>query len=169
MPRSYNPLPHNREQPMNTQNYTASLAVDQTPDQVFAAITNPRGWWSEQIEGRTEIMEFVPGKKVVWHVVENYFDFVEDKTEWTGTDVVFEIGKQGNQTELRFTHVGLVPAYQCYNVCSDAWGTYVKGSLRDLITTRKGQPNPIEGIVARAREMALLDQTNAARMRSVGQ
>ncbi len=59
---------------MNTQNYTASLAVDQTPDQVFAAITNPRGWWSEQIEGRTEIMEFVPGKKVVWHVVENYFD-----------------------------------------------------------------------------------------------
>ncbi len=77
--------------------------------------------------------------------------------------------KQGNQTELRFTHVGLVPAYQCYNVCSDAWGTYVKGSLRDLITTGKGQPNPIEGIVARAREMALLDQTNAARMRSVGQ
>ncbi len=188
MPRSYNPLPHNREQLMNTQNYTASLAVDQTPDQVFAAITNPRGWWSGQIEGRTDqlgaefkyhyrdvhrarfkITEFVPGKKVVWHVVENYFDFVEDKTEWTGTDVVFEIGKQGNQTELRFTHVGLVPAYQCYNVCSDAWGTYVKGSLRDLITTGKGQPNPIEGIVARAREMALLDQTNAARMRSVGQ
>jgi uncharacterized protein YndB with AHSA1/START domain len=172
MRRSYNPLPHNREQLMNTQNYTATFAVDQTPEQVFAAITNPRGWWSEQIEGRTDqlgaefnyhyrdvhrarfkITEFVPGKKVVWHVLENYFDFVDDKTEWTGTDVVFEIGKQGNQTELRFTHVGLVPAYECYHVCSDAWGSYVKGSLRNLITTGKGQPNPIEGIVARAQEM----------------
>ncbi|MGE5803391.1 MAG: SRPBCC family protein [Gemmatimonadota bacterium] len=168
---------------MNTQNYTATFTVDQTPDQVFAAVINPRGWWSEQIDGPTDalgaefkyhyrdvhrarfkITELVPGKRVVWHVVENHFDFVEDKTEWTGTDVVFEIGKQGNQTELRFTHVGLVPAYECYNVCSDAWGSYVKGSLKNLITTGKGQPNPIEEIVARAEALKALDERHAARL-----
>ena len=162
---------------MHNQHYTATFAVDQTPEQVFAAITNVRGWWSEQIDGRTDqvgaefkyhyrdvhrarfkITEFVPAKKIVWHVVENYFDFVEDKTEWMGTDVVFEIGKQGDKTELRFTHVGLVPAYECYSVCTDAWGSYVKGSLRDLITTGAGQPN-------RADEIKRVDDEHERRLR----
>lgn len=168
---------------MNSQHYTASFAVDQTPDQVFAAVTNPRGWWSEQIDGPTDqlgaeftyryrdvhrarfkITELVPGQRVIWHVMENYFDFVEDKSEWIGTDVVFEISKQGEKTELRFTHVGLVPAYECYTLCSDAWGSYVKGSLRNLITTGKGQPNPIEAIVARAEDMTRLDGEHERRL-----
>jgi hypothetical protein len=148
---------------MSDQNYTRSFTVEQSPEAVFAAINNPRGWWSEAIEGRTDtlgaefryhykdvhratlrITELVPSKKVVWHVVDNYFNFVEDKTEWTGTDVVFEISRQGDKTLVQFTHVGLVPAYECYNVCSDAWAGYLETSLRSLITTGKGQPNPIE-------------------------
>lgn len=168
---------------MHGQHYTAMFAVDQTPDQVFAAVTNPRGWWSEQIDGPTDrlgaefayhyrdvhrarfkITELVPGKKVVWHVVENYFDFVEDKAEWTGTDVVFEIRTRGDKTELHFTHVGLVPAYECYNVCSDAWGSYVTGSLRNLITTGSGQPNPIEEIVAKAEDLKRLDREHERRL-----
>ena len=147
-----------------TQNedYRATLVVDNTPGEVFAAITNVRGWWSETIEGKTDqlgefrhsykdmhrctirITELVPGRKVAWNVVDNYFSFVEDKTEWTGTDIVFDIARKGDKTELRFTHLGLVPAYECYDVCSDAWGTYINGSLRDLITRGKGQPNQKE-------------------------
>jgi hypothetical protein len=69
-------------------------------------------------------------------------------------DVVFEIAKKGDKTEVHFTHVGLVPANECYGVCSDAWGSYITGSLRDLITTGKGQPNPIEEIVTKARQMS---------------
>jgi hypothetical protein len=147
------------------QNYTTSFTVDQTPEEAFAAINNVRGWWSQAIEGDTDkldavvyyhyqdlhrctfkITEFMPGKKVVWHVLQNYFPFVQDKTEWTGTDVVFEIMKKEEKTEVRFTHVGLVPAYECYTVCSDGWGTYINGSLRSLITTGKGQPNVGEAI-----------------------
>jgi uncharacterized protein YndB with AHSA1/START domain len=148
---------------MSGQDYTTTFAVDQSPEAVFDAINNPRGWWSEAIEGSTDegaeftyryqdvhrctfrITDFVPGKKVVWHCLDNDFNFVEDKSEWKDTDVVFEIARKGDKTEVRFTHVGLVPAYECYNVCSDAWGSYVKGSLRDLITTGKGQPDPLEG------------------------
>ena len=66
----------------------------------------------------------------------------------------FEIARKGDKTEVRFTHFGLVPAYECFNVCSDAWGKYIRGSLRDLITTGKGQPNPIEEVLTRAREMS---------------
>lgn len=98
--------------------------------------------------------ESVPNKKVVWHVLHNDFNFTEDETEWTGTDIVFEIARRGAQTEVRFKHLGLVPAYECYSVCSDAWGTYVRGSLRDLIATGEGAPNPIEEIVARVRGKA---------------
>ncbi|MFN8459620.1 MAG: SRPBCC domain-containing protein [Anaerolineae bacterium] len=158
---------------MSNKNFTASFSVDQSPEDVFAAINNPRGWWSQAIEGSTDklqaefnyhyqnvhhcafkITEFVPGQKVVWHVVDNYFNFTKDKSEWTGTDVIFEIARKGDKTEVHFTHVGLVPAYECYDVCSNAWGTYITGSLRDLITTGKGNPNPIEEVVSKARQMS---------------
>jgi hypothetical protein len=155
------------------QNYTTSFTVDQTPQEAFDAINNVRGWWSQAIEGDTDklgaefkyhyqnvhscafkITEFVPGKKVVWHVMDNYFNFVKDKNEWIGTDVVFEIARKGDKTEVHFTHFGLVPAYECYRVCSDAWGSYITGSLRNLVTTGKGQPNPLEEIVSKARQMS---------------
>ena len=146
---------------MSDQNYTTSFAVDEFPEEVFSAINNVRGWWSQAIEGDTDklgavfyyhyqdvhrctfkITEFVPGKKVVWHVLDNYFNFVKEKSEWKGTDVVFEITEKGDKTEVHFTHVGLVPAYECYGLCSDSWGFYINESLRRLITTGKGQPNP---------------------------
>ena len=145
---------------MTTKDYTTSFLVDQSPEQVFAAINNVRGWWSGEIDGRTDklgaefkyrykdlhkttqkITELVPGKKVVWHVVESHINFVKDKNEWNGTDIVFEIAKKGGETELRFTQVGLVPAFECYGDCSGAWGFYINDSLRSLITTGKGQPN----------------------------
>ncbi len=145
---------------MTKPDYTTSFTVDKSPEDVFAAITNVRGWWSEEIDGRTDklgaefkfhyqdlhkstqkITELVPSKKVVWHVTESHIGFVEDKTEWKGTDIVFELATKNGTTELRFTHVGLVPAIECYDDCSGAWGFYVNDSLRSLITTGRGQPN----------------------------
>jgi hypothetical protein len=148
---------------MKTKDYTTSIAVDQSPEQVFAAINNVRGWWSGDIDGRTDklgaeftyryedihcstqkIAELVPGKKVVWHVEDAHISFANDKAEWNGTDIVFEIARKGGKTELRFTHVGLVPAIECYGKCSGAWGFYINESLRSLITTGKGDPNEKE-------------------------
>jgi hypothetical protein len=145
---------------MKDQNYTASISVDKTPEEAFNAINNVRGWWSEEIEGSTDkldaewtyhykdvhrckikVTELVPGKKIVWRVLDNYFDFTTDKTEWKDTIIRFEISQKGNKTEIRFTHVGLVPQYECFDICSDAWGSYIKGSLKSLIVTGKGHPN----------------------------
>ena len=134
------------------QDFTTAFTVDQTPEDTFAAINNVRSWWSGEIEGRTDklgdeftyryedlhyskqrIAEFIPGKKVVWLVLDGRLNFVEDKHEWTGTTITFDIAKKGDQTEVQFTHAGLVPANQCFTACSNAWGYYINGSLRSLI------------------------------------
>lgn len=91
-----------------------------------------------------KIVEFIPNKKVVWLVLQNQFNFTKDQSEWKGNTIVFDISEKGKQTQLQFTHVGLTPTYECYNVCHDAWTSYVQGSLKDLITTGKGKPNTKE-------------------------
>ncbi len=99
---------------------------------------------SLRIVSRMKLIELIPDKKVVWLVLDNYFDFTKDKSEWKGTKVVFEVSKKGDKTEIHFAHLGLVPEYECFDVCSNAWGSYINGSLRSLITTGKGHPNQKE-------------------------
>lgn len=133
--------------------YTTSFTVDQTPEEVYAAINNVRGWWTGEIEGSTDqlgdeftyrhpdvhyskqrVTELIPGKKVVWLVIDAYLNFTADKAEWKGTEIVFEISEKGDKTEILFTHVGLVPEYECFESCSNAWGYYVNSSLRNFIS-----------------------------------
>jgi hypothetical protein len=156
---------------MTTSDFTTTILVDQTPKEAFNAINNVRGWWSEEIEGSTDklndefkyhfedihrcqikLVEVVPDKKVVWLVMDNYFKpgiFNEgspnmgsnDKSEWTGTKISFEISRKDNKTEIRFMHLGLVPEFECFEACSNGWTHYIRQSLLSLITTGKGQPN----------------------------
>ena len=146
---------------MNTPDFTATISVDQSPEKGFRAITNVRGWWSEDIEGNTDnlnetffyhykdihlckikLIEMVPDKKLAYQVIENQFNFIKDQTEWVGTMLIFDISKEGTKTKVKFTHKGLVPEYECYNVCNDAWTGYITNSLYKLVTAGKGEPNP---------------------------
>lgn len=149
------------------KDFTTTIVVDQTPKQVFDAVTNPRAWWSEEIVGGTsklndkfhyhykdahtctiKLSEVVPEKKVVWDVLDNHFSFTKDQSEWIGNKIIFEISKKGNQTQLVFTQQGLVPAYECYDICQNAWTGYIQKSLKDLITKGQGQPNKGEEITS---------------------
>jgi hypothetical protein len=149
---------------MNTQDYSTSILVDQSPEAVYNAINNVRGWWSEEIEGPTnqlkkewfyhykdihlckiKVVELVPNKKVVWQVMENHFSFTNDKKEWVGNRIIFDISKEGDMTKLTFTQEGLTSFYECFEVCRDGWNNYINNSLYKLISTGKGEPNPKEG------------------------
>jgi hypothetical protein len=145
---------------MTASNFTTTILVERTPNEVFNAINNVRGWWSEEIEGSTnklndewtyhyedvhrckmKIAEFIPNKKIVWLVMDNHFSFTKDKSEWKGNKIIFERTEKKNKTQLQFTQVGLVPEYECYDICQNAWSTYIQKSLHSLITTGKGHPN----------------------------
>ena len=65
----------------------------------------------------------------------------DKKRIWIGTKIVFEISKKDGQTAIKFTHEGLVPQYECYEICREAWTNYIKYSLRNLITTGQGEPS----------------------------
>lgn len=146
---------------MTTADFTTTILVNQTPKEVFTAINNPQDWWSGEIKGSTDklndeftyrykefhfsrqrIVELIPDQKVVWLVADSQINFVENKNEWTGTKICFEIAEQNNKTELHFTHLGLVPEIECFGGCSNAWSQLIQQSLFSLITT--GKPEPIE-------------------------
>jgi len=146
--------------PIDDQNFTTMFSVDQSPEEVFDAINNVRGWWSQDIDGKTEelddeftyrykdvhsctikVTEVASGKKVAWLVLDAYLEFTEDKSEWKGTEIHFEIAPKADKTEIRFTHLGLVPDHECFDVCSNSWDFYLNTSLRGLIRTGRGLPN----------------------------
>jgi Activator of Hsp90 ATPase homolog 1-like protein len=142
-----------------SQNFGTAYSVDQTPEEVFAAINDVPGWWTGEIVGGTDklgdeftyrykdihyskqkITELIPGEKVVWRVTDAHLNF-PDPAEWIGTDITFEVSREGGQTRLRFAHVGLVPEFECFDNCSSAWSSLVNGNLRRLITAGERQPS----------------------------
>ena len=145
---------------MSESSYTTSFSVDRTPAEVFAAINDVRSWWMTEVDGdnravgrefsyrvpgvhfcRMRVTELVPGEKVVWQVVDNHMGFIDDQSEWKGTEIRFELSEKDGATELRFTHDGLVPSYECFDVCRNAWTFYVGDSLRSLAATGEGKPS----------------------------
>jgi uncharacterized protein YndB with AHSA1/START domain len=145
---------------MSEQDYTTTIRVPAAPTDVTTAVADVRGWWGADVQGgtsrvgdvfdydvdgihhsRIRVEEAVPGERVVWRVLENHLAFVQDQSEWVDTTIRFDLAPVDGGTELTFTHVGLVPSYECYDVCFDAWGFYIRTSLDELIRTGVGRPH----------------------------
>jgi hypothetical protein len=138
---------------MKEQDFTTTIVVDQTPEEVFNTILNVRAWWSglydESFEGSSKkvgdefsfragggahytnqkLVELVPNKKVTWLVTESNLSFADTTDEWTGTKISFEIFGEGDKTKIVFTHIGLVPEFECYDSCAPAWTQYMQERL----------------------------------------
>lgn len=144
-----------------SRDITHSFTVEQTPQQVFDAVNDVRGWWGNVVGDTATVgdewvyfvpdihftkfrtTELVPGELVEWLCVDSHLSFTQDKYEWTGTTVRFEISQPegaDGPTRLVFTHVGLTPDVECHDVCQTAWAQYVLGSLRDHVLAGSGRP-----------------------------
>ena len=148
---------------MNINDFTTTIQLEQSPKEVFNAINTVDKWWQGEIKGgshklhdefsyqmeefhfsKQKVVEFIPDKKVVWLVTESKLNFTKDPSEWTGTRIVFEISEinkksDSNRTQMRFTHMGLVPNVECYQDCSNGWSMLIQKSLLSYITTGKGK------------------------------
>jgi len=143
---------------MEKHNYHSNITANVTPQQAYANIANVGGWWAKSFKGSALkegdtftvtfgttsvafcISEAVPGKKVVWHVTDCYLPWLNDKTEWTNTDIVWELTAQDNATKIDMTHVGLVPGVECYEMCDKGWNGHIYDSLQQLLTKGTGKP-----------------------------
>lgn len=139
------------------KDFTFTIFTDQSPEHIFEAIRDVRSWWSgfynESFSGETKelndefsfragdgahyskqkLVEVIPNERVVWIITESELTFLEQKDEWVGTKIVFEISEKDGKTELVFTHQGLTPEIECYDSCAPAWSMYLHEKLLPLI------------------------------------
>ncbi|GAC1307560.1 MAG: hypothetical protein NVSMB24_19650 [Mucilaginibacter sp.] len=137
---------------MAKKDFTATIKVEKSSQDVFNHVNDVSNWWSKDFEGQSarfndefiinhpgnhyskqRLIEVIPGKKVVWLVTESHLNWIENKDEWTNTKMVFEISPKGDKTELKFTHDGLVPEKECYSRCIEGWDLVIKEKLYHFI------------------------------------
>lgn len=122
---------------MIPSDFTTTLLVDQSPEEVFNTINDVDRWWTENLDGDSHalndeftvhfpgihvstqnVVALIPGQKIVWEVTESCLSTFDKPQEWTGTTIHFDISPKGDKTELLFTHIGLVPEVECYTSCT---------------------------------------------------
>ena len=144
---------------MKEQDYHFAIEADISPAEAMDRISQVREWWTKGFEGQSEragdtfttrfgdtsvdfeVAELVPGRKIVWKVVDCNLPFTRDRKEWKDTTVVWELSGDARRTTVSMTHHGLVPQVECYELCKTGWNFYVGESLRKLLTEGKGLPD----------------------------
>ncbi len=147
---------------MTKQDYRLSISAPVSALDAYNKIACVSEWWAKDFEGSArnfgdvftvrfgegfggtfvdfKITEAVPGSKVVWHVTNCYLPWLKDKTEWNGTDVVFEVSASQSETTVTMTHEGLVPEVECFDSCIQGWNRYFGQSFRQFLTDGHGMP-----------------------------
>lgn len=141
------------------RNYQSSIQTAIAPEAAYAEIRHVAKWWNKRVTGAAEkigdrfkvdfgptwvefcVVESVPNKKIVWRVTDCYLHWINDKTEWTGTKVVWDLEQAKGATKVTMTHVGLTPAAECFDTCEAGWNFYVGESLLKLFTEGRGMPD----------------------------
>jgi hypothetical protein len=148
---------------MEKKHYHRTITVNASAAEAIKKIGQVNHWWKHDFTGSAEkqndmftvpfgelngeksfvdfvVSEIIPNKKVVWKVTNCNLPWFKDKTEWNNTEVVFEITSANNKVNIDFTHIGLVPGIQCYEVCEKGWDGHVTKSLVSFMNDGKGNP-----------------------------
>jgi uncharacterized protein YndB with AHSA1/START domain/DNA-binding transcriptional ArsR family regulator len=132
-----------------------TTAVAHAPvDAVLRALTTLEGlagWWMPDVSGSagpggeltfrfdgehvTMRVDHVDPNLVVWHSTES-----TRFPEWVDTSIWFDLQERdASSTLIVVRHVGLLPACDCYGICSGGWDHYVR-SLAEFAQGDGGHP-----------------------------
>jgi hypothetical protein len=146
---------------MKKKDFQYSFTAPVSPGEALECINDVQAWWAKQFEGsssklhdvfivrfggpddtfvRFEITELIPGKKVVWYVTDCYLHWINDKHEWTGTEISWEVEPNGKGATIRMTHHGLTPEAECFSDCQAGWTHHIRDSLYKYMTEQVGLP-----------------------------
>ena len=144
---------------MKNQDYKKTFTSDVNSKKAFANIVDVSGWWTNSFKGsamnsgdefevnfsatwvKFKVVESIPYEKLTWLVTSCNLDWINNKTEWKGTKLLWEIFPGNGETEISMTHIGLIPAAECYKDCRKGWNFYIEKSLYRLLTENKGLPD----------------------------
>ncbi len=147
---------------MTEQSYSKKLSVSANVESVYKAITKEIDkWWTvhsneainvgdiltvefgEPYFMSMEVEDSIPNKLLVWHVVAaNMFTGESgiNNDEWIGTKIQWEISRAERGSDISLFHEGLVPSFECYDICKNGWDFFL-GSLKDFLDTGIGSPH----------------------------
>ncbi len=136
--------------------YAYSFNSIKNPKEIFELLLDIENWWSglyeETITGKSSrlddeftfkagggahyskqrLIELDTYKKIVWLVTESHLTFLNNPDEWTNTKIGFEISHDRNKSKITFSHEGLIPKIECYDVCTGAWTQYLQNLEKKL-------------------------------------
>lgn len=143
---------------MQKKDFHKTITVNASPAEALKKISQVNLWWAKNFTGRAEekgdkfnvrfgetfvdfeISEAVPDKKVVWKVTDCNLHWINNKKEWNGNEIVFEVTPGKNDTKIDFTHIGLTPDVECYSSCEPGWTGHLSYGLADFINKGVGKP-----------------------------
>ena len=139
--------------------YTASIMASASKEEAYIAITEHMSdWWTSMSGKFLSIGDQAKtdfGGKSYWsfeattldkperieltchdanHIHEGLSDNI--RTEWLGTKLIFEIAEEDRKTRIEFTHEGLVPELECFEVCKAGWDHFFLESLKSYLEAK---------------------------------
>ena len=131
------------------------VGIKASPEKIYEFLTTDHGlsqWWTNDVSGAGEVgsvikfrfngggpdfsvAELVPNERVRWQHSGSMPE------AWMGTEIVFQLRVDGEQTFVRFTHANWKEASDFMAHCSTKWGVFLL-SLKEAIETGKGRAFP---------------------------
>jgi hypothetical protein len=138
------------------QDYQTSIVVNASCEQALAAIADVSGWWAKNFTGKADaagdlfrvtfgdtFVDFAIAHptphEITWIVTNSYLPWQEDKTEWNGTRVIWQVNETESGSHIDMRHIGLSPRVACYQQCNEGWNEHIKQSLFNFINTGEGE------------------------------
>jgi uncharacterized protein YndB with AHSA1/START domain len=131
------------------------VGVKASAAEIYEALTTNNGlasWWTNDVSGAGSVgsiiefrfngggpdftvTELVPNKIVRWKHSGSMPE------SWMGTEILFQLQVEGEQTFVRFTHSYWNESSDFMAHCSTKWAVFLI-SLKDAVETNQGKPFP---------------------------